>query len=51
MAKNPANQLIGRLSHFLQAGFYPSQVVGRISEPSTVGADPNLILLDDFQLG
>ena len=51
MAKNLANQLIGSLSRFLQAGFYPSQVVGRISEPSTVGADPNLILPDDFQMG
>ncbi len=38
MEKNPANQLIGSVSHFLQGFimFYTSQVVSRISEPSTV---------------
>ena len=35
--RNPANQLIGRISHSLRGSFHPRWFSRRISEPSTLG--------------
>ena len=47
--RNPANQLICSLSHYL-TGFYTCQVVSRISEPSTVFHPKKKTSLEDHPM-